>query len=235
MKLPAGEAEQQRQSLDLVRLRHAPERHRRGEFLRHLGLAMEPAARDVGEERTGRDRIDPHVVGGEIDGGVADDVDNGGLGRGIAVADQRLRAQAGDRGGGDDAAAALPFHVGGGEADGHEGRGQVQLDRTLKQREVHGVDGAVRRHLEARAGGDAGIGEHRVEAAVALRRCVDRGLQRRAVADVDDGLLDRAARGGEARCWRARARPHPRRRARPARRSPPSPRHRRDRGRSPRR
>jgi hypothetical protein len=112
----------------------------------------------------------------------------------IAVADQRLRAQARNRGGGDNAAAALPLHVRGGQADGHEGRGEVHIDRAPEQGEVQRLDRAVRRKLEAGAGGDSGIGEHDVEAAVALRGSVDGRAQPIAVADIDDSCLHGAAR-----------------------------------------
>ena len=185
---PRRRRQQQRQPLDLVGLRNAVPGAPGSEFLRHLGLAMHPAAGDVGEERPRRDRIDPYIVGREVDSGLPHDIADGRLGRDIAVADQRVCAQAGDRGGGDDAAAASPFHLGGGEADRHECRGQVQLDGTLEQRHVHRVDRAVWRDLEAGTGGDAGIGEHRVEPAVTLRGRVDRVAQRFAVADSTTAL-----------------------------------------------
>jgi hypothetical protein len=138
-------------------------------------------------------------MGGEFDGGVADDIADGGLRRDIAVADQRLRARAGNRRGGDDAATAPALHMGGGKPNGHERRRQVQFDSALKQCEVHGVDGAARRQFEARPGADAGIGEDGVETAVPLRGAADRGTQVLGVADVDDGLLDRTSHGREAR------------------------------------
>ena len=66
-----------------------------------------------------------------------------GLRRHIAVADERLGARSGDRGGRNDAAAALPLHVNGGKPDGVKGRREVDWMRALEQREVEGVDAAV--------------------------------------------------------------------------------------------
>ena len=144
MKLAAGEASSSASPLISAGSAIRPSGTAAANRAAHRGLAVKPSARDVGQERSRRDGIDPHIVGRELDGGVPHQVDDGGLGRDIAVADQRVRAQARDRGSGDNAAAALPLHVGGGQADGHEGRRKVHIDRAPEQGEIHRLDRAVR-------------------------------------------------------------------------------------------
>ena len=77
----------------------------------HASSGIGRVAADVGAERAGRDRVHVHAVRASSKRGLAHEHDHRRLGRGVGVADHRVGADAGGRGGDDDAPAALLLHV----------------------------------------------------------------------------------------------------------------------------
>jgi hypothetical protein len=133
-------------------------------------------AKDRSRDAAGGDAVDANPVDGELDRGRAGEVRHAGLGRAVGV-QVRIAVDAGDRGGGDDGAAALRAHRRDGVLDAEEDAAQANglgavpvFDRNAFQ--------------WAQGAADAGVVEHHVEAAKFVERPRHQGLDVRLGGDV---------------------------------------------------
>ncbi len=154
------------------------------------GIRRKPVV-DGRPERARAHAVDADAVAGVFDGGDLGQLNHrrlgGAIGRGV-----RPGGQTGDRGGQDDGARVLRAH----DADG--GTNAVRRHRgrlTRKERSQSSVRRLWIRPLGERI---ARVADQDVEAAEALDRPRDHGLDLVVVADVRQHRLDRAARRGHA-------------------------------------
>jgi hypothetical protein len=180
--------EQQGEPLELGGRAHAAERdHLRPAGLR-LGFGIERrAGADPGAlDRPGRDRIHGDAVGRELERRLADDVDDRRLGRDVAVADQRLGLDPGDRRRRDDPPRPLALHDPRRAPDRVQDSAQVHVQHAPEDVRLDRVDRLAARDREAGRSADARVGEHDVEPAFGLDDRVDGALHRVAIGHVDD-------------------------------------------------
>jgi len=191
-----GEIE--RQTFDFVRFGDAVQRYGFFEIAYDLGSSPQDAVGNVGAERPGRDGVDQDVILREFGGRVPHEVDNRGLGRGIAVSADGFRAEPADRCGDDDAAGALPLHVHRSRLHRREHAGEVDVHDALKrfERNVRDLSGFGER---AGSGRDAGVGKTRIEPPVLGDRRVDRRANGRQVGDIERQRLDAMAGRAQTR------------------------------------
>src|SRR4051812_6017335 len=187
--------EQQREALQLLGVRHPPERDRRRPHA--LGLLVRVERRAAADaralERARADRVHEHAVRRQLERGLAHQVQHRRLARDVTVADDRLGPEAGDRRRDHDPAGALALHHRGGPAQREEHAVQVHAEHALPHVALDRVDALAALDGEAGDGGDAGVREDDVDPAVCRDGVVEERLDLRLVRHVGDERADGAA------------------------------------------